>query len=45
MPYKIQTMFGMGDMAMGSTMEMNGMMDISEGMMLTDMGMPDLRAT
>ncbi len=31
-------------MMMGGGMEMNGMMDMSEGMMLTDMGMPGLGA-
>lgn len=37
-------MFGYGDMAMGMGMEMNGMMDMAEGAMLMDMGMPGLGA-
>jgi hypothetical protein len=37
-------MFGFGDMAMGSAMEMNGAMDMADGMMLTEMGMPGLGA-
>jgi hypothetical protein len=37
-------MFGFGDMAMGAGLEMNGMMDMNQGMMLTEMGMPGLGA-
>ena len=40
----LSRMFGFGDMAMGAGLEMNGAMDMADGMMLTEMGIPGLGA-